>query len=456
MRTIQELQDELSHKLRSAQDILEKAEKDGNRTMTKAEKDESDKLIAEAAELRKDIEEIQDHEKRAKKIRDEVAAMKTPAPAAAERNNPNADPEARNVVVTSGYRLGKLKSFSGKDAEAVAYKAGQWLRATLFGDYRAQRWCQNNGVECRAQSEGTNSAGGFLVPEEFSQAIIDQREQYGVFRQHAQVVPMGRDSMNIPKRLTGLTAYFTGENVELTESNGTWGNVQLNAKKLAILNRVSAELDADAIISLADNQAQEMAYALALKEDQTGFNGDGTSTYGGIHGLAVKIMTAAHSAAQVDCVTAGHDTFAEVDNADLAALMAKLPAYARPNAKFFCSSAAESLVFGRLKAIAGGNTVQTIEGSPQMRYLGKPVIVSEVLPTSTGDLNNSLMLLYGDLSLSSSLGDRRGIEIARSGERYFEFDQVGYRATSRIDIVNHSLGDTSAAGPVVALVGFTS
>ena len=43
-------------------------------------------------------------------------------------------------------------------------------------------------------SEQTNSSGGFLVPNEMTQAIIDLREAYGVFRQNADIQPMGRDT----------------------------------------------------------------------------------------------------------------------------------------------------------------------------------------------------------------------------------------------------------------------
>jgi HK97 family phage major capsid protein len=215
-------------------------------------------------------------------------------------------------------------------------------------------------------------------------------------------------------------------------------------------------LDEDAVISIADDLAGEMAYAFAIKEDQCGFIGDGTSTYGGIIGVAVKILNAANTAGAVDCATAGHDTFAEVDNGDLAALMGKLPIYARANAKFYCSGVASSLVFGRLKATAGGNTVQNLEGAPGMTYLGRPIVETQVLATSTGDLNNAVMLLYGDLSKAATMGERRGISIARSDQRYFENDLIGLRATQRVDIVVHDLGDTSTAGPVVALIGFTS
>jgi hypothetical protein len=43
------------------------------------------------------------------------------------------------------------------------------------------------------------------------------------------------------------------------------------------------------VINMGDDLAGEIAYAFALKEDQCGFIGDGTSTYGGMQGVCTKI-----------------------------------------------------------------------------------------------------------------------------------------------------------------------
>jgi hypothetical protein len=41
--------------------------------------------------------------------------------------------------------------------------------------------------------------------------------------------------------------------------------------------------------------------------------------------------------------------------------------------------------------------------------------------------------------------------VQADASRYFEFDQIGLRATERLDIVVHEVGTASAAGPIVAL-----
>jgi len=456
MKTILELQDDLSHFLKCADDITNKADKE-NRALTDGEGKDIDTYLAKSKDVQKEIDALELDQKRRETIAAELGKLKGPRDRAATPDKLNDAPEEKSPVVTAGWRTGKLVAYKGRDAEEKAYKSGQWIRAAIFGNFRAQQWCRKNGVEFRnALTEGANSAGGVLVPDEMSQAIIDLREQYGVFRQNARVLPMGRDTLSIPRKSSNITMSFIGEGGTITPNDPAFDQVMLVAKKLGGATLLSKELDEDAIISIADMLTRDFAWAMALKEDQCGFTGDASQTYGGIYGLTKKILDAANTAGAVDCATAGHDTFAEVDNTDLTTLMSKLPAYARMNAKFYCSSVAKSLVFDRLKAVAGGNSVTTLEGRPVDSYLGSPIVVSEVLPTSTGNLNNLPMLFYGDLSLAATMGERRGITVSRDESLYFLTDQIALKATERVDIVVHDLGNTTTAGPIVGLIGFTS
>jgi HK97 family phage major capsid protein len=221
-------------------------------------------------------------------------------------------------------RFTKLKAFKGPDAEENAYATGQFIKAAIFGDEQAKQWCRDSGVPItRAHSEGVNSAGGVLVPNQMMDSIIDLREEFGVFRQNAQIVPMSSDTLDWPRRTGGLTAYFTAENAAVTESTAAWDNVNLVAKKLAVLTRMSTELSEDAVVSVADLLTSEIAYAMASKEDDCGFNGDGTSTYGGIRGITQILIDGSHGAGKV-AAAATHDLFTEIDASDLTNMMGKL------------------------------------------------------------------------------------------------------------------------------------
>ncbi len=346
-------------------------------------------------------------------------------------------------------RYAPLRAFQ---SEAKAFQAGSWFLA-ISGHARAAAWCRDNGIAIiKAQAEGVNTAGGFLVPIELMRTIISLREERGAFRSSARVVPMSDDVASIPRRTGGLTAYFVAENNAITESQGLWGNVGLTAKKLATLTRSSSELDEDAVIDLGVWFASEVAYAFAGKEDDCGFNGDGTSTYSGMLGVTTLLLDGTHNAGKV-VAASGHDTFAEIDLIDLTNLIGKLPAYALPTARWFTSSMGFAAVFCRLASTAGGIIMQNIGGRMMPTFLGWPIQLAQALPQVVTDLSGQVMLLFGDLSLAATLGESRGVTVARTENRYLEFDQIAWRASERVDINVHDLGDNTTAGPIVGLVG---
>src|SRR5690348_7487062 len=81
----------------------------------------------------------------------------------------------------------RIKCFTSERAAEVS---GHWLKA-ITGNARSQDWCITNKIALvKAQTEGSNSAGGFLAPEELDAAIIIARESYGAFRQGTQVRPI--------------------------------------------------------------------------------------------------------------------------------------------------------------------------------------------------------------------------------------------------------------------------
>jgi HK97 family phage major capsid protein len=418
--------------------------------LTKASNDNDRALSPEEDQVFKDLEGTFKDGKIAIEREEKVEAIK----ASLAKPLDVAGGNREKIAAQPKFRYGTLKAFKSEDD---AYKSGMFVRATIFNDQSAHEWCRENGVTIqKVQGETVGTTGGYLVPTQFNQAIIDLRETYGTFRQAVPPIPMGSDTMTMPRRAGGLTGYFPGENGQITESTKAWSQVTLNAKKLAVLTRTSTELAEDAIISIADDLASEMAYAFAQTEDSCGWNGDGTSTYGGIVGVRTKmvaVLGAGQLAGAVDAAT-NHDTFAEIDAADLASLMAKLPKYAEGRAKWYCSQPAWALVFQRLVAAAGGVTIGELTGGkPTRSYLGYPVIIDQTLPTATTDISDTMMLAFGDLSMAVTMGERRGISIQTSNERYFEYDQVAIKATERFDINVHDLGDATTAGPLVGLIG---
>lgn len=449
---LEDLRDEYKFLTRRNEEIGKQAKAE-DRAFTKEEQDEIADNMKQADAIMAKIEDGEKSEAIQSKIEEQAERLRQPV-ARKGQPIPLNNGEPRNAEPRIEFqRYAKLKGFKN---ELDAYKSGQWIRATIHGDTRAARWCRDHGmdVETRAHSETINSKGGALVPNEFAQTVIDLREQYGVFRRYAKIQPMNRDTITLARVTGGLTAYWASENTAITESNKTWDNVELVAKKLGVYALVPSELNEDAIVNMADDLAMEAARAFALKEDQTGFIGDGTATYNGILGVAAKIEANTGLAGYINA-TSGTDTFAEIDIEDISNVMGALPEYARANAAFFCSRPCHDIVFQRLAASAGGNTIQSMSGMFQPSFLGYPIVITQVLPTTTSTINNDAFFLFGDLSMAATMGDRREFSFATSNDYKFAEDQIAIKATERVDINVHDVGSTTAAGPIVALIGNT-
>lgn len=360
--------------------------------------------------------------------------------------------ETLKIPIHQQFRYGSLKAFKGQHAEKHAYLSGMFFLGALLKDEKAIAWCKDHGINMSfraALGENQNQIGGVLVPDEVEQTVIDLRESRGVARQQCMVSPMAGDTKYVPRRTGGLTAYFVDENPSsgITESDKNWDSVRLVAKTLATLTRYSLQLSDDAIISVGDDLASEIAYAFADKEDRCLFLGDGTSTYGGIYGVpsvaAGSVVTAA----------TGNTAFSTLDLADFESMVGKLPQYAEPNAKWYISKAGWAASMLRLIDAGGGNTWRDLaDGKRELSFLGYPVVIVQVMnSTLSAQVNATNVVLFGDMRQAATLGNRRGISVFPSEHRYMEFNQIGVRGMERFDINFHERGDASNAGSLISM-----
>jgi HK97 family phage major capsid protein len=270
---------------------------------------------------------------------------------------------------------------------------------------------------------------------------------------------MVSDTLLVPKRLTGVTGYWIGENTTITPSDPTATMVQLVAKKLAVATKVSNELLADNSISVAQWLAQEYATEMAARIDDAAFNGTGTSATGGIRGLS-QIDDGTHTAS-IQSAASGNTSVATLDIDDYVACLGKLPRYAIGTSAWYMHPSVYHNSVQRLMlssgvqgsalvgALSGGNTAANLAQGTPNTFLGLPVVW--VLKMTAAPTAGTIAAYVGDLSLAGIMGKKSDMQVASSTDRYFEADQTAFRAIQRLDINVHSLGTNTEAGPVVAL-----
>lgn len=345
-----------------------------------------------------------------------------------------------------------LKAFSGADAERDAYVSGRWIAANFFRHERSQDWLRDHGIR-NAMSESEDDRGGIFVPTEMSTGIIRLVEEYGVFRANAQTEPMGSNSKVVPVRVSGLTATPVGETSRANEgSNGVtaqdviYTNIELIARKWKIVVKMSDELNEDALISMAEQVANEAALAFAYAEDNAGFNGTGASAFHGIVGVLNAVK-----AGSVHTAATGNTAFSSLDLLDFISMKNKLPRFAGIMPVWFISPEGYGDSMERLLLAAGGNAVVDIANGGVPRFLGAPVILTNVLNSTLSAQTSTKLLAYGDLRMAARFGDRRQMTMDLTDQRYWDEDQIAIKATERFDINVHSTGTATAPGAILVL-----
>lgn len=441
LKNVKALQEERDQLQARALGIVELA-KTENRELSADEQTEVDGIINDGGKLER-IERDIVQAKKLEQIQAKLLAEKVKTGEVSADRRPD-----KIVVPATARKTGHLKAFKN---EETAYSMGQWLAATIYGNASSRQWCQDRGLISNAMTTGDNNKGGFLVPEPLEAALIELRQQYGIFRRYAASRPMTDGVSNEPKRLSGTTVYYIGEGTAstdgITASDMAIGNVRLEAKTAAIMTVASRVLVADAVINLAERLAVDMAAAFSEAEDNAGFNGDGSSTYGGIVGA--KNVLAAGSIADA---LSGNTSFDTLDLADFRKATAKWKRYTGAVGRWYISSSGYSDSMERLMDAGGGNTNGTLaNGAPQFTFMGYEVVFTEVLNSTLTAQPSTILAYFGDLSQAAMFGDRQGVEIDVDSSLYFKQNALAIRGIERYDINVHDRGSATAGGALIAV-----
>ena len=151
---------------------------------------------------------------------------------------------------------------------------------------------------------GTDTEGGYLVPDEYEHTLVEALEEENIFRKIANVISTASGDRKIPVVATKGTASWVDEEGQITESDDAFSQVSIGAYKLGTLIKVSEELLNDSVFDLESYISKEFARRIGSKEEDAFFNGDGTGKPLGIFaatgGAEVGVTTANATAITAD------------------------------------------------------------------------------------------------------------------------------------------------------------
>ena len=362
-----------------------------------------------------------------------------------------------DIILPGSSSWNNTKGFSPEtryEKDKMGYAFGMMAKMIGHNDKKAHQWLVENGYYTKGQNEAADGDGGYLVPQILANEIIFLRDKFGVMRQNARVMGMSSDNLNVPKNSASTTAYWPAENTNITASQITFTNVQVLAKKLAILTQVSSELQEDSLVDIGAALAEDMAYVMAYNEDLATFLGDGSGTYGGITGVVTAITQVAGAGKIYTTANVTGDWNATT-LADLRKLTAAIPEYAdTADAKFYMNRAFfQQVVCNDLDALTGNGFFDlTAAPGPNPTLFGYPVVYTQVMPKDPTPAVGSPLVVFGNLKTGSIMGSRRDLRIQVSDQAGFISDSLYYRATERFGFQFHDPGDATNAGSAVVLV----
>lgn len=265
---------------------------------------------------------------------------------------------------------------------------------------------------------GTDSEGGYLVPDEYERTLVEALEEENIFRQLAKVIQTSSGDRKIPVVASKGTASWIDEEGAYTESDDSFAQVSIGAYKLGTMIKVSEELLNDSVFDLESYIAREFARRIGTKEEEAFFTGDGT-------GKPLGILAASGGAETG--VTAASATAVTAD--ELIDLFYSLKSPYRKNAVWVLNDSTIKAI-RKLKDNNGQYLWQPsmVAGTPDT-ILGRPVKTSAYMPAIAAGAKT---IAFGDFSYYW-IADRQGRSFKRLNELYAANGQVGFLGSQRVD-----------------------
>jgi len=362
--------------------------------------------------------------------------------------------KAYNRAASTGQKW-RGKDVIWSDAD-TAEAATAWLRLKSFPnmDYPARRLDEAvvESLNIKELGSGSTSTGAWALPDEFSTDIIENMPKYGAVIRASGVHNMGSASELVPRITSDATVSVVGEGSSASDQDKPTGdNVRLTGIDVMALVRAQNSWLRDTPLNASGLIGESMARGVAKFVDQNALlsrSGSGASS--SFEGIGDKIGSNSTYDAQYSSgwgeFTVTHDT----------QLRSKLPsrAYAHSERVGYIMSAANYMAnFERLGLAAGGATpLDFTAGTRAMDQLaafdadaiwnGKPVWFTPAMPVVYSA--NQISAYYGAWDIAMKFGRVGGnFAIASSDDRYFEFNQTGFRLVDSIAINCHDVNDTA-------------
>ena len=350
-------------------------------------KRDKDGLLSE-----EDAKTYAEMEKKVQAYAAEIERMEQMEAMEAEMNRPVNTP-----IVTKPVSDKQMPEKKGRAADA--YKAAM-LDALRSGFKRVSNVLQ----------EGVDTDGGYLVPEEYDNRLIDVLDEENIMRKlGTRITTSGEHKINIAANKPA--ASWIEEGGALSFGDATFEQILMDAHKLHVAIKVTEELLYDNAFGLENYIITQFGKALANAEEDAFLNGDGV-------GKPLGLFAASGGGQIAETLTAA------IKADDIINLVYALKRPYRKNASFIMNDKNIAAI-RKLKDNNGAYIWQpSAQAGEPDRLFGYPVHTSAYAPEDA--------IAFGDYKYYN-IGDRGTRSFKQLTELFAGNGMIGYVAKERVD-----------------------
>jgi len=283
-------------------------------------------------------------------------------------------------------------------------------------------------------NESIPSEGGFLVQQDFATELIQNIHETAVLASKCTRIPISANANSVKmlgvdetsratgSRWGGVQGYWADEAATITASKPKWRKIELTLNKLMALYYATDEL-------LADSQAlegilrQAFTEELAFLTDDAIYRGTGAGRPLGVLNAGCLVSVTAEAGQAADTVV----------YENIVKMWSRMPQRSRANAVWYINQELEPQLHQMYLAIGTAGVpvylpANGVAGQPYGTLFGRPVIPIEHA-SAPGDVGD---ILLADMS-QYLLADKGGVQTASSMHVKFEYDEMAFRVTYRVD-----------------------
>ncbi len=382
--------------------------------------DKQESLLQQASDEGRELNE--DEQKRFDNMEDEYSKITKQI-----ENTRKLDEKKKSVEERAEAKADKLSFQDGEKRTKDEVLEKEEQRSNAFKKYLAYGENQMSAEErqilgeMRAQST-TDAAGGYTIPEGFSNEIESGLLAYGGMFEAARIfqTESGNDLPWPTEDNTSQKGEILSENTQVNEQDLTFGSTTLEAYMYSSkLIRVSLQLLQDTAFNMEEFVGGKLSERLGRILNEHFTTGTGSSQPNGV-------VTASSEGHETTSTTA----FTFEDVLDLKHSVD--PAYRGPNARFMMSDS----TLAAIKKLSVGSSDARPLWQPSF-VVGEPDRIDGSLYTINQDVADSgtasnKFMLYGDFS-KYIIRDVLGTQVMVLRERYADYHQIGILGFSRYD-----------------------